>query len=83
VHEPLVVAIGEGISMTVETDNGGNYNADFASAGYDIQLGDTGEVHYVTQINYADVTYHRPFELPPYAHHVFLPMVMKQHQPGG
>jgi uncharacterized repeat protein (TIGR01451 family) len=56
----IEVDLHDGPTKSVQTDGSGNYSASFP----DIPRGGTGEVRYETEIDHADVTFHRGFRAP-------------------
>ena len=57
-HEWVEVDLSGYDTQHVQTDGSGNYVAHFS----DVPRGGEGEVRYRTEIGYADVTFHRPFQ---------------------
>jgi uncharacterized repeat protein (TIGR01451 family) len=57
-HEWIEVDLSGGPTLDVQTDGSGNFSATFP----DVPRGGDGEVRYRTEIDYADVTFHRRFQ---------------------
>ena len=57
-HEWVTVELNDGPKQDAQTDGSGNYSATFP----DIPRGGQGQVRYNTEIDYADVTFHRSFQ---------------------
>jgi uncharacterized repeat protein (TIGR01451 family) len=57
-HEWVEVDLYDGPTQDAQTDGSGNYSATFP----DIPRGGQGQVRYNTEIDYADVTFHRRFQ---------------------
>ena len=57
-HEEVQVDLYNGPTQNVQTDGSGHFNATFS----DIPRGGEGEVRYNTEIDYANITFHRQFQ---------------------
>lgn len=59
-HEWVEVDLSDGPRKDVQTDGSGGFSASFA----DVPRGGEGQVRYETEIDYAEVTFHRSFQSP-------------------